>query len=393
MLYAQLEAAIGKVVTAEDFRLFMQHHERKLFAPAVRPKPFSYAIRRPDHYPDGVLSIEAAASTAAGLAEPIFTTVRAIPGPSAPMSFAINAATSVSFTGDRYLHAYIAQTFAGSRPPSLQLSARARQFSSFLMVIGRIGSATTFEPQYGIILQNKDDLTIPLMLETLPSAKEFKDAIESLSPEQQRFAKAYREMQLEGSVFGVLIIQLKPQLEALLKLPADSLTKEIQLCQDLLELFITYQIPSDLLTYDGDPAAAPAQKVKAVEAHVAAIHKMLGKMKEQEVADAVQHHAFAHPQAMFDTLSSPDFSEAIRMCMPPMECAPSAPMPPSAPMRRSAANCAAPMAMERGERGSVSKSAAPPAAAPPPQAQRQQLRDTSLQPQPQPQQAQVRPER
>jgi hypothetical protein len=264
------------------------------------------------------------------------------------------------------------------------------------MVIGRIGSATTFEPQYGIILQNKDDLTIPLMLETLPSAKEFKDAIESLSPEQQRFAKAYREMQLEGSVFGVLIIQLKPQLEALLKLPADSLTKEIQLCQDLLELFITYQIPSDLLTYDGDPAAAPAQKVKAVEAHVAAIHKMLGKMKEQEVADAVQHHAFAHPQAMFDTLSSPDFSEAMsrndtfRMaCMPSMECA------PSAPMRRSAANCAAPMAMERGERGSVKKSAAPPppAAAPPPQAQRQQLRDTSLQPQPQPQQAQVRPER
>jgi hypothetical protein len=74
-------------------------------------------------------------------------------------------------------------------------------------------------------------------------------------------------------------------------------------------------------------------------------------------------------------------------CMPSMECA------PSAPMRRSAANCAAPMAMERGERGSVSKSAAPPAAAPPPQAQRQQLRDTSLQPQPQPQQAQVRPER
>jgi hypothetical protein len=374
MLYAQLEAAIGKVVTAEDFRLFMQHHERKLFAPAVRPKPFSYAIRRPDHYPDGVLSIEAAASTAAGLAEPIFTTVRAIPGPSAPMSFAINAATSVSFTGDRYLHAYIAQTFAGSRPPSLQLSARARQFSSFLMVIGRIGSATTFEPQYGIILQNKDDLTIPLMLETLPSAKEFKDAIESLSPEQQRFAKAYREMQLEGSVFGVLIIQLKPQLEALLKLPADSLTKEIQLCQDLLELFITYQIPSDLLTYDGDPAAAPAQKVKAVEAHVAAIHKMLGKMKEQEVADAVQHHAFAHPQAMVD--SRRRMEAAMEMDIACM------------------ASCAAPMPMAKGmAREKESAAPPPPAAAPPPQAQRQQLRDTSLQPQPQPQQAQVRPER
>ena len=300
MLYAQLEAAIGKVVTAEDFRLFMQHHERKLFVPAVRPKPFSFAIRRPGHYPDGVLSIEAAASTAAGLAEPIFTTVRALPGPNAPMSFAINAATSISFTGDRYLHAYVAQTFAGSAPPSLQLSARARQFSSFLMLVGRMQSATTFEPQYGIILQNKDDLTIPLMLETLPSAKEFRDAIESLSPEQQRFAKAYREMQLEGSVFGVLIIQLKPQLEALLKLPADSLTKEIQLCQDLLELFISYQIPSDLLTYEGDAAAAPVEKVRAVKGHVEAIHQMIKKMKEQEVTDAKQHHSFAHPEARND---------------------------------------------------------------------------------------------
>jgi hypothetical protein len=170
MLFAQLEAAIGKVVTAEDFRLFMQHHERKLFVPAVRPKPFSDAIRRPDHYPDGVLSIEAAASTAAGLVEPIFTTVRELPGLSTAMSFAINAATSVSFTGERYLHAYVAHTFTGSAPPSLQLSARARQFSSFLMLIGRMGSATTFEPQYGIILQNKDDLTIPLMPAEAPDA-------------------------------------------------------------------------------------------------------------------------------------------------------------------------------------------------------------------------------
>ncbi len=284
MLYAQLEAAIGKVVTAEDFRLFMQHHERTLFVPAVRPKPFSFAIRRPNHYPDGNLSIEAAASTAAGLAEPIFTTVRALPGPNVPMSFAINAATSVLFTGDRYLHAYVAQTFAGSTPPSLQLSARAMQFSSFLMLIGRMGSATTFQPQHGIILQNQDDLTIPLMPETLPSAKEFKDAIQSLSPEQQRFAKAYREMQLEGSVFGVLIVQLKPQLEVLLRLPPGSLTKEIQLCQDLLELFITYQIPSDLLTYDGDVESQPAEKLKEVKAHVAAIHQTVSQMKEQEVA-------------------------------------------------------------------------------------------------------------
>eukprot|EP00324_Dicrateria_rotunda_P002639 CAMPEP_0206157716 /NCGR_PEP_ID=MMETSP1474-20131121/4161_1 /ASSEMBLY_ACC=CAM_ASM_001110 /TAXON_ID=97495 /ORGANISM="Imantonia sp., Strain RCC918" /LENGTH=44 /DNA_ID= /DNA_START= /DNA_END= /DNA_ORIENTATION= len=43
-----------------------------------------------------------------------------------------------------------------------------------------------------MIVQNKDELMIPLILEDIPTAKAFKDAIESLSPEQQRFAKAFR---------------------------------------------------------------------------------------------------------------------------------------------------------------------------------------------------------
>lgn len=58
-------------------------------------------------------------------------------------------------------------------------------------------------------------------------------------------------MQLESTLFGVCVIQIKPQLEKLLKLNDDGLTKEIALTQDLLNLFIEYQIPSDLLSYDG----------------------------------------------------------------------------------------------------------------------------------------------
>jgi hypothetical protein len=63
-------------------------------------------------------------------------------------------------------------------------------------------------------------------------------------------------------------VQIKPQLEKLLNLKDDSLTKglekgkkilffidllcvEIRLTQSLLKLFIEYQIPSDLLTYSG----------------------------------------------------------------------------------------------------------------------------------------------
>ncbi len=51
------------------------------------------------------------------------------------------------------------------------------------------------------------------------------------------------------------------QLERVLNLPPESLTKEIQLTQKLLDLFITYQIPSDLLSYDGDAAANGTAKV------------------------------------------------------------------------------------------------------------------------------------
>lgn len=92
----------------------------------------------------------------------------------------------------------------------------------------------------------------------------FRDAIESLSPEQQRFAKAFRSMQLASTLFGICVIQIKPQvrvgawvvtwlpsqccavaqLERLLNLPAESLTKEIRLMQDLQSLFIEYQVPS-----------------------------------------------------------------------------------------------------------------------------------------------------
>ena len=90
-----------------------------------------------------------------------------------------------------------------------------------------ISGITTFDPKHAVVVQNKDEVLIPLITEVLPSAKEFKDAT------------------------VVCIIQLKPQLERVLYLLDGALTKEIQLTQQLVSLFIDYQIPSDLLSYDG----------------------------------------------------------------------------------------------------------------------------------------------
>ena len=312
LLRRQLGAAVGKEVTAADFTKYMAFHFKKVYRPAAAPQPFCFAVRLPDHSSEGVVAIEAAGAD--GGSEQIATFRRHISAPAPPMTFALDAATTVTFGGERYLHAYIGHRFgAYSEQQSLTLSVRARQFSCFMLLIGRLGPNNTFQPQHAMIVRNKDELTIPLILETLPSAAEFRDAIASLSPEQQRFCKAYRSMQLEGTVFGLLVLQLKPQLERLLRLPPDTLVKETALTETLLELFIDYQIPSDLLSFDGDLHASAAEKLAAVKAHVAAIKATIDEAKKAEVDAEKQAFEYAHPSAFID--DEPEVEEYER-CYP-----------------------------------------------------------------------------
>merc|ERR1712137_914227 len=296
MLRKQLVSAIGKELSPVDFSNYMTYHNRKIFKEEYQPRSFCYAIRRPDHYPEGIVSIDCKLKDGS-ISEPISTLVNHQKCGSTPMKFVLNAAANVSFFGDRFIHAWVGHQFSGDSGATFSLSARARQFSSFILLIGNIISADLFEPKYGIIIQNKDDLLIPLLFEQIPTPKAFRDAIESLSPEQQAFAKAFRGMQLESTMFGVCVIQIKPQLEKLLNLPNDSLTKEIQLTQDLLELFIQYQIPSDLIRFDKDdsPNATPIQKVDIVKTHVQTMKNMIEKSKKKELEDAKQKTRYEVP--------------------------------------------------------------------------------------------------
>ena len=297
MLRQQLISAIGKVVKPSDFADYMRYHNRRLFKEEYRPQSFCYAIRRPDHYPEGILSIEAQ-NADGSLEEPIVTLVSHHKA-TVPMKFAINAATNISFKGDRFLHGWVNHSFSGQTGQSLKLAARARQFSSFLVLVGKISGPQLFDPKYAIIIKNKDDLNIPLDMETIPTPKEFKDSISSLSPEQQRFATAFRSMQLASTLFGVVVIQIKPQLEKLLNIPEDSLTKEIQLTEDLMELFIEYQIPSDLLSYDGDANRSVSAKVDEVKNHVVNIQKMIEKTKNKQLGEKIQETLYQNPELMF----------------------------------------------------------------------------------------------
>jgi hypothetical protein len=309
MIYAQVVSAIGKVVGPTDFSEYMRFHNRKLFKSVFEPQLFSHAVRRPGRFPEGTISIMGQLSNGTP-AEPISTLCRRIENVH-PMTFALTAATKVSFKGERYLHSWITHSFSGESGISLQLIARARQFSSFIMLVGRVTSAKTFDPVAAMIIQNKDELSIPLMLEQIPTPKEFLAALESLSPEQQAFCKAYRQMQLESTLFGVLVIQIKPQLERLLKLPATSLTKEIRLTQDLLELFITYQIPSDLLSYDGAPTASNEEKINTVKEYVQRMQDMIQSKRSADLSNNIQAGLYAAlPHAQLYSGSSGPFLAA-----------------------------------------------------------------------------------
>eukprot|EP00339_Tiarina_fusa_P000371 CAMPEP_0117002288 /NCGR_PEP_ID=MMETSP0472-20121206/4015_1 /TAXON_ID=693140 ORGANISM="Tiarina fusus, Strain LIS" /NCGR_SAMPLE_ID=MMETSP0472 /ASSEMBLY_ACC=CAM_ASM_000603 /LENGTH=1027 /DNA_ID=CAMNT_0004702601 /DNA_START=138 /DNA_END=3221 /DNA_ORIENTATION=+ len=313
MLEQQLVAAIGKRVDSADLDKFVKFHNVKLLQPA--PKPFCHSIRRPDHYPDGVLSIEGVNTYEEdGKKEPIDTFVRHVEM-AKPLQIPLSAAATLELTGKSFLHGWLQHRFENTSK-TYELVARARQFSSFMLIVGTMAGSDKLDPKDAIILQNKDEVIIPLLLDELPSAKEFKDAIQSLSPEQQRFAKSFRSMQLESSVLGVCIIQIKPQLEKLLGLPPDALTKEMKLTQDLMQLFVEYQVPSDLLSYDGDSEHATVkEKVENVKTHVQSVMGVVDAAKDRQLEEQTKQAENAFMQRV--QYQSADAEELSRRAGPP----------------------------------------------------------------------------
>ncbi len=281
MIFEQLVTSLGKVIGPADFDEFLKEHGKRIFQIEFQPKFFIHAVRRPNHAPEGAISIE---TKYQDKHDPIITVSRMIESDDIPLRMSLDAGTIIEAKCNRYLHAWVRHDFADSHATS-RLVARARQFSSFLLVTGTMAGVDDFEPKNAIILQSKDELIIPLLLEQLPTPKSFRDSIASLSEEQKSFAKSFRSMQLQSTVLGILIIQIKPQLEAVLNLPDQSLTKEIQLTQDLLSMFIDYQIPSDLLSYDATIDASPSEKIKAVQTHVNSVKKMISDAKKQELSE------------------------------------------------------------------------------------------------------------
>lgn len=86
------------------------------------------------------------------------------------------AGIEIAIVNDDQLDWYLSQF---RRACSLSLSCfgfvvslgRAKQFSSFILLLGKIPAPDRFDPVCAITLQNKEEIDIPLVLEAIPSAK------------------------------------------------------------------------------------------------------------------------------------------------------------------------------------------------------------------------------
>jgi len=105
------------------------------------------------HAPEGGVFLEESGGGGGELVEAISTLVSSCPpapvscGGAAERHFTLNASTTVNFTGSTHVHAYMSHRFQNDHLGSeLTLRAEARQFSGYIVLIGSIPTATTFDP-------------------------------------------------------------------------------------------------------------------------------------------------------------------------------------------------------------------------------------------------------
>jgi hypothetical protein len=148
MLYEQLIQAIGHEFNTQKFAEFMDVFQKRIFKPIYSPRAFSISVRMPERYPQGNVEIIDQND------RPILTNSRKLEGKVA-FKMDINAATTIVLSLDLHIHSWVSHSFAGEAELDLTLVARARQFSSFILLVGKILDNSTFEPTAAIMVQNK----------------------------------------------------------------------------------------------------------------------------------------------------------------------------------------------------------------------------------------------
>jgi primosomal protein N' len=89
----------------------------------------------------------------------------------------------------------------------------------------------------------------------------------------------YREMQISNTVFGVLVLSVKPQMEKILSAPRGCFSRELLLMRAATELLLQYHLSPDLIK-----ATESGTKEELWE-HVRIFEAMIRKLKEEELEE------------------------------------------------------------------------------------------------------------
>jgi hypothetical protein len=148
-------------------------------------------------------------------------------------------------------------------------------------------------------------------------------------------------MQLESTLFAIAVIQVKPQLEKVLNLPLDSLTKEIELTQDLLKLFQEYQTSADLLSFDKDLIefggvdgdVKTPDMIKAVRSNADKVLAMIKREQDKQIEREKTQQEYERAKLLAENTRHQVGSSMIVSAPPP---APKSMAMPSMPMKKMA---------------------------------------------------------
>ena len=298
MLRAAMVAAIGREVMPQDFDDYMQRHIRRVVSPDAVPQPLCLIVRRSvEHAPEGSVRLVARRPDAAAELHGDCLAAHAVhAGGNNVLTLRLSADTTVELRGELTLHAWVQHAFLGQEP-ELSLVASARQFSCYVMVLGRMASATAIDPVAAVIVRDKAELRVPLRMAAIPSPGEFASAVAGLSPEQRAFAEAMRWAQLQSTLFCVALVQVKPQLEELLGLKPEQLTREIELTQHVMQLLVNYHVPVDVLRFAGAPDADGSTRLADVKGNVQTLRALVTAAGDGAIRERVQEAVHASPFA------------------------------------------------------------------------------------------------
>ena len=229
LLCFQFFSSIGKIVSVQDMADFMNFNNRNLFLPQFSPRQFTYPVQYKETHSIGTFSMERRFK--GGNSQPIemfcceLDSLR-------EMSLIVRDDLQFTTSGRKTLHSWVRSDFKGEEAAGeqIQLSVRAKQFSSFVVMLGEV-SSENFKPSHAIVVKNKDDVLIPFLIDGKDPSSQQK-----AQEQHPNFFAAFQQLQKHNQLMGICILHIKPLIERSFRLQEGSLAKDLSICEDLLEL-------------------------------------------------------------------------------------------------------------------------------------------------------------